>query len=322
MKKYLYFFIGCLISISVSAKKVKFAVNMSNETVNTTGVHIYGDFQGAAGFLFDWDPGATVMTQETSDTNVYSVVVDIPAFRVYEYRFLNGDQSYEVEFVPEESRVNGAFDDNRWLYIDSTADDTTFLGVFPFSGNGPAGLSLVVFKVNMLNETVSPDGVHFGGNFQGWNPARAAMISFNDTIYRYQAWIPNGTYQYKFVNGNTSAEYEYVAGACAVSGNRQVVVSGDIALDAVNFGSCLVGISEPSAMEQVTMFPNPASDEVNIQFTGNHQHQVDVFDFAGRICRSEVCSAAHMKLENFEPGIYTLRVSSLDGNQNIRLVIQ
>ncbi|MBK8686725.1 MAG: hypothetical protein IPN26_18020 [Bacteroidetes bacterium] len=47
------------------------------------------------------------------------MVVDLPAFAKYEYKFLNGDQGYEVEVVPEESRANYNLSDNRWIYVDS-----------------------------------------------------------------------------------------------------------------------------------------------------------------------------------------------------------
>lgn len=308
----------------IYAKKVKFAVDMSNELVNTTGIHVYGDFQAAAGFAFDWDPGSTLMTQEAGDTNVYSVVVDIPAFAVYQYRFINGDQSYEIEFVPEESRVNGAFNDNRWIYVDSTADDTTFIGILPYSANAPDGLVLVVFKVNMIQQTVGPQGVHVAGTFQGWDPAKSTMVSFNDTVYRYQAYIPVGTYQYKFVNGNTSAGYEYVAGPCAVGGNREVVVTGDIALEPVNFSSCLVDIAENLLASNIRIFPNPSISHAEIEFNDNCTfHHIMIADLAGREVRSYISMTGKSRIDNLDAGVYHISVRNSENRQaNLRLVVQ
>ena len=119
-----------IFAMNVSAKKVKFAVDMTGQIINTTGIHISGDFQTIAGFPGgDWASNTTPLTQEGT-TDIYSIVVDIPAFAKYEYKFLNGDQFYEAEFVPVESRVGYNFDDNRWIYVDSLADDTSFVGQY------------------------------------------------------------------------------------------------------------------------------------------------------------------------------------------------
>src|SRR4051812_22600711 len=126
MKNFLPFILSLFILTSVSAKKVKFAVDLRDTVANITGVHIMGDFQVAAGYSSDLCPNCTPLTQETGDTNIYSIVVDIPAFAKYEYVFLNGDQGYDAEFVPDDSRVGYNFDSNRWIYVDSLADDTTF----------------------------------------------------------------------------------------------------------------------------------------------------------------------------------------------------
>jgi alpha-amylase len=110
MKKYMLFAVIFMISTAVSAKKVRFAVDMTGQTVSTTGVHVAGDFQEEAGFSGgDWQPNTTTMINEPG-LEIYSVVVDIPAFTKYEYKFLNGDQWYDVEFVPVESRVGYNFE--------------------------------------------------------------------------------------------------------------------------------------------------------------------------------------------------------------------
>ncbi|MFM9005799.1 MAG: hypothetical protein ACKOSR_09905, partial [Flavobacteriales bacterium] len=42
----------------------------------------------------------------------------------------------------------------------------------------------VTFKVNMVNETVSPNGVHLAGSIQGWNPSTTEMSDLDgDGIY-------------------------------------------------------------------------------------------------------------------------------------------
>src|SRR5687768_5761872 len=106
MKKIIQFSLLFLFAANfVFAKKVKFSVDMDTITVNATGMHVMGDFQAVAGYPGgDWLPNTTPLTQEATST-IYSVIVDIPAFVKYEYKFVNGDQSYEAEFVPVPSRV-------------------------------------------------------------------------------------------------------------------------------------------------------------------------------------------------------------------------
>ncbi len=135
----------------VFAKRVKFAVDMTGQTISPNGVHVSGDFQTEAGFPTDWDSKSTVLTKETG-TDIYSVEVNIPAFRKYEYKYVNGDQFYEVEFVPEKSRVGYDFNDNRWIYIDSVRSDLTLMPVLLFGGNAPAGKRMVKFVVDMQNQ--------------------------------------------------------------------------------------------------------------------------------------------------------------------------
>src|SRR3989344_125947 len=136
MKKIILVSVAILLASNITfAKKIKFSVDMTGIAISPFGMHISGDFQTLAGFSGgDWMSNNTPLTQEISDTNIYSIVVDIPAFAKYEYKFVNGDQFYEAEFVPEESRVGYNFNDSRWIYLDSLADDTTFVGAILFGG--------------------------------------------------------------------------------------------------------------------------------------------------------------------------------------------
>jgi len=327
MKKYFILASAVLLCQAVSAKKIKLSVDMTNETVNTTGIHVYGDFQEAAGFQFNWDPGSTAMLPEAWDTNVFSVIIDVPAFKIYEYRFINGDQSYEVEFVPEESRVNGAFDDNRWMYVDSTGDDTTFIGVIPYSTNAPIGLHLVVFRVNMLMETVSNDSVHVAGTWQNWDASKCMMVNFGDSVYkyhRYQAYLVPGTYQFKYANGKTTADFEYVSGVCAVNSEREVLVTGDMLLDPYNFGSCLVSVSENEFASGIRIYPNPSAGNSQIEFNDfGMEHNVQVSDFSGRLVKEYYSTGNSLKLENLEQGIYTVFIRNNSAQEAaLKLVIQ
>jgi hypothetical protein len=331
MKKYFILTIILAITISANAKKVKFAVNMNIaytlQPLHASGVHITGDFQTAAGYT-DWDPAATLLTQE-ADTDVYSIVVDIPAFRKYEYVFINGDGFYGVENPPLDSRVYGNFITNRWFYLDSLANDTTFVGVIPFSENAPVGLNLVRFKVNMQYQTIGTDSVHIAGNFQGWNPAGTGMTRMSDTtqVYECIAYLPSGNYEFKFVNGKSASGYEVVPGACASNGNRYVNVSGDISLDTVLFSACVNGIGENEFAKNIRVYPNPVNTFSVIEFNDNSSsHAIIVSDLAGRMVRrydDVQNNFLRIEKEMLSEGIYFVTIRNKEDLQaTVKLVFE
>lgn len=87
----------------------------------------------------------------------------------------------------------------------------------------------ITFRVNMSNETVSPQGVHIAGSFQNpaWQPANGAMTNAGMGIWTYTASIPqNTTIEYKFINGNAWGNNEILTAPCGTSpdGNRTLDV--------------------------------------------------------------------------------------------------
>jgi hypothetical protein len=336
MKKYLVIAVAVLASTVAFAKKVKFATDMTGIPVNAAGMHITGDFQDEAGYAGgDWQPNTTQLFQEASDTNIYSVVVDIPAFRAYEFKFVNGEFSYEVEFVPIESRVLFNFGDNRWLYVDSLVNDTTFAGAIRFSQNAPAGKNLLRFYVDLQNEpSVALTGVHVEGGFQNWMPGQTRMYSFDGHTYEYIAYIDSVTVavqdEFLYVNGNTGAEIETVPSACATVNNyRSVYVVNDTMLATVCFSACVdcqsVGVSEYSFIGEARISPNPANEYAMIEFNDkNAVHDVYVYDVTGAIVRRyESHNSSYLRVEKNElaNGIYFLGIYSRKGTHTTQKLI-
>ncbi len=304
------------VSMFATAKKVKFAVDLTGFEVSPNGVHVTGDFQTVAGFPGgDWTPNTTKLIQEGS-TSIYSRVVDVPAFQKYEYRFVNGDQFYESEFVPVESRVGYDFNDNRWIYVDSIANDTTYVGAIVFGGNAPAGKYLVRFLVNMqLSPSIPPSGVHVAGSFQAWNPATIRLYSFGEGVYEIIQYLPAGTYQYKFYNGNTPASTEIVPQACAISNNRQIIVSEDIILGTVCFSRCAdcsaLGIPDRPTELNILISPNPASDYLDVSLPASGVFTIAIYDFTGKemVRKTELTNPSNrIDLSNYKSGMYFMIV--------------
>lgn len=321
MRKYIVLSLALLLATSVFAKKVKFAVDMTGIAINATGMHITGDFQAAAGFTGgDWQSNTTSLYQESVDTNIYSIVVDIPAFAKYEYKFLNGDQFYDVEFVPEPSRVGYNFNDNRWLYVDSLTDDTTFVGAIQFSGNAPAGLKLIRFKVDMENATpISAVWPHVAGTHQGWDPKSTILYSFGDSVYEIINYVDsNTTYQYKYYNGNTASDAETVPAGCATNGNRAILVNSDTVLNVVCFSACdtcskVSGIHSTVLQNGMQVYPNPAGSSATLQLTGIGNYEVSLTDYTGQLVRyyADLHNATlQINRESLSSGVYLLRVTN------------
>lgn len=253
MKRLLLITAALGIFSGVYAKKVKFQVDMTGKTVSPNGVHIAGSFQKAAGAPDDWQPGATALSNGGSG-DIYSVVVDIPAKKVYEFKFINGNSwnSPEPEDVPAINQVgspaNAGTNGNRWLYVDSLADDTTVLPAILFGGEAPANQFAVRFAVDMQKEaSVSTDGIHIAGSVQGWDPATTTMSNLfnNNKVYEWIGYLAAGSYEYKFVNGNAWGSDESIPSSCAVNNNRGLSVSASEALAKVCFGSCVACPTAP-----------------------------------------------------------------------------
>jgi hypothetical protein len=323
MNKYLLIVILLMTFTEVNAKKVKFAVDMTGQPVNITGVHVSGDFQEEAGYEGgDWQSNTTVMTQE-GGTAIYSVIVDIPAFAKYEYKFINGDQWYEVEFVPQESRVGYDYDDNRWVYIDSLYNDTTNIPAVMFSGNAPVGFYLLRLKVDMGQQgMIDPAGVHVAGDFQDWDPASAILYSFGNDVFEQilyiEIWTGDTECEYRFVNGNTEAGYETVPVDCSVNGNRYMVLPKDTVVETVCFSECTYcqyeGADEsPSALEP-RLYPNPCKENAILEFNDDEiSHNVIVTDLLGNQVKyfpDNTMKSLVIARDKLPSGIYFVKISS------------
>jgi len=339
MRKFLLINLLLLISTGLFAKKVKFSVDLDTVTPNINGVHITGDFQDEAGFPADWDPATTQMFQEPTDTSIYSIVLDLPAFRKYEFKFVNGIFGYEVEFVPVESRVGYLFNDNRWIYIDSLSNDTQVVARVFFAGNAPAGKHLLRFKVDMRNEaSISPNGVHVAGNFQGWDTAATYLYSFDGDIFEYITYVDSGMpsfeHEFKYFNGNSSGTQENVPTACSnANTNRGVYVSKDTVLIAVCFSQCSPcagnGISEGDIASSINIFPNPSNGQFVIASEtppagrAGKQSLIQVYNTVGEKVFSKLITSESETINlNETSGIYFLRIESNGHTSFSKLVIE
>jgi hypothetical protein len=224
---------------------ITFQVNMSQEFVGGA-VNIAGSFNG-------FNP--TAMTN--AGGGIYTYTTSIAQNTSVSYKFLNG-------FTYENNIGSPCGDGTNRTYAVGTADAT--IGVVCWNSCSACPPSHdVTFQVNMNAATVSPNGVHLAGPFQGWNPGSTAMTDpDSDGIYSVTLQLAEGiTYPYKFINGNGWGSDESVPGACNSSGNRTVTVgTGDMTIAPVCFGLCTncpsqnYNVTFAVNMNQQTVSPN------------------------------------------------------------------
>lgn len=212
---------------------VTFRVDMSNESVSVNGVHIAGAFNG-------WSTTATPLVAGAS--NIYSTTLMLTPGSLQQYKFINGNNTSGYEIVPAECgspSASGGFD----RYLNVPESDTTLAAVC-FSSCVECGSTAeyvnITFQVDMQETTPSANGVHIAGSFQGWQQGATVMSTTGDSIYSYtQSFLVGSEIQYRFLNGNTSNDYEVVPAACAVNGNRSLTIPAvDTVLSLVCFSSC------------------------------------------------------------------------------------
>ncbi len=329
MKKIIFIALALLAIQNAFAKKVKFTVNMTGQANSALGIHVMGDFQAVAGYGPDWTPNSCLMVVDPSDTDIFHFVVDIPAFTKYEYKYVNGDQSYEVEVIPLESQVGYNFDDNRWIYIDSLDADTTELAPFVFGANAPTGLNMIRFLVDMTTTSTSSNGVHVAGNFQSNNPATDRLYSFQNNVYEIISYMTLGNYTYKYYNGNVIANAETVPGACATAGDRTINLTKDTVLGNLCFSSCSTCyptfVTNAVYQSSIKMYPNPMHDYASIQFNDASQfHNIIITDLAGRLVKKQLNIQERIfKIEhsNFCKGVYTVCIENESGVRTTQKLI-
>jgi hypothetical protein len=242
---------------------VRFRVDMSNETVSPFGVHVAGTFQG-------WDPGATELTDPDGDM-VYETIqaVDVDSTGQIVFKFINGNSWSDMNELIDPAC--GDSTGNRVLELDSLAVNNILLSAdeigSPYCFNSCSSCVLplsVTFTVDMsVVASVSENGVHLAGSFQGWNPGGTPMTDNGDGTWSVTAEMAPGTYEFKFINSNAwdGNEENMEGSGCNNGSNRLATFDADNNTYNACFNTC------PG--ESCTPDPDPA----NITFRVNMSEQ-------------------------------------------------
>lgn len=298
---------------------VKFSVDMKGFTVNTTGVHVSGDFQEAAGLEGgNWQSNTAPLKREGTST-VYSGVFHIPTNAVYQYKFLNGDQFYDSEIVPEASQVGFEFNDNRWFIADSTIGDTIYIGPLQYSGNAKSSELMTRFKVNMSK--YNPDAAtrvkFLLFENQQMEGKAIPMHSFDGKIFEALHYAPaTTTYAYVFYSQIPFGITEVIGDDCGKEGKRNHIVSNDAILPVVCFNECIdclaTGVSETNKNAMTHFYPNPAMNIITIE-TPLAEWSVDIKDILGQSLihvGTNYTYQQHIDVSHLASGMYIIEIKN------------
>ena len=218
---------------------VRLRVDMSVESaVSPNGVHVAGNFQG-------WDPAGTPMTDANGDgvwETWASFYPDSLEDGTLVFKYINGNSwSNPNEALAGEDCADDF--GNRVLEVTSEnmvlVGDSSTLAAPCFNACGTCvSPTQVTFRVDMTTqETVSVNGVHIAGSFQGWSPSANPLSDDDgDGIWEATIGIAPGDIQFKFVNGNDwsgngdgNVDNELIVGDCAAEGsdNRALTVGSE-----------------------------------------------------------------------------------------------
>ncbi len=197
----------------ISKVATTFRVNMAGLTISGNGVHIAGDFGSN---YPQWDPSALALTNQGG--GIYARTFLLDPGQVVPFKFINGNAWGSDEGVPGACNSGG----NRSYTVPVSASTT------PLVCFGTCGTCITVtFQVDMTGETVSGNGVHVAGAFQGWNPGSTQLANIGGNIYARTVLVdPNYSSDYKFINGNSWGNDEGVANVCSpnTNGNRNFTI--------------------------------------------------------------------------------------------------
>ncbi len=255
-------FSKCTACSNPTPVKIKFRLNMVNQTVSPNGVHIAASFN-------NFDPTIDSLTHVGN--GIYETFIFLDSTSTVTYKFINGNSFTDQELVPQTcGQPDGFSGYNRVLQVPEANADLPIVCFSQCSNCNPIGFTKVKFIVNMAQQTVSPNGVHIAGSFNNFNTSSDTLVNIGNNVYEITLNLDSTQRVfYKFINGNSFNEEEIIPSTCGISNgfggyNRYLDVPEQLlVLDTVCFASCapcantyLVNVHFRVNMSNETLSPN------------------------------------------------------------------
>lgn len=305
----------------VQPSNITFNVDMNNSCADVSaGVNLMGT-------ATNWNTGEP-MSDDDGD-GIYTLTLPLQPGN-YAYKFRIGSNGWE------------GFPGDRTLVVEATTDQT--LPNVCFGSADPCGAFYapadVTFRLNVGSQVV-PSGqvVWVMGDFTGWQGGAIPMTDADvDGIWEHTIvdFCPQSGF-YKFViganNQNTSVDWlEETAdfsdiGGCGVnngtfSDNRNFTRTSDEDIElCFTFDSCapcIVSVEENNAIADLSIYPVPATDIMNISFNNTiaERVEINVVNTVGQVVRTldlGVVSGqrlVQLNVNDLAKGIYAIQITN------------
>jgi hypothetical protein len=111
----------------------------------------------------------------------------------------------------------------------------------------------------------------------------------------------------------------------SINGNYAVEITDNLCADT---SECItinsVGITENSILENVIIHPNPSSGSITVEFESIQEVDITMYNLSGQVVYSQenINAISHQFEVNEPSGIYILEISSAEGKQYYKVVLE
>ncbi len=317
------------------APKISFELDMRGQEVSG-GIYIAGDFYGE---------GPMILPMADKGGGIYSFYTYLATGDTLQYYFLNDSSLSALEAVPPECHAG---EEGLREVIGTQANQEVSYKWGTCEPAGPPPEVDVKFMVSMKGSGMDlSNGVYIVGEITNWEFIH--MPALGDSLYSYtfRDVFPGTTTAYYFIANNSWNNYdayrETVPEECAYSdevtgdttwtNDRGLIVPESDTMVGYVFGTCTVldpstGVDQLSskAEVQVSIYPNPAARELNIDIGGIHGiRSLVVHDLAGRTVLQKQYPGEpawiRLDLSAITEGVYVMQIRTASGTLARRLLI-
>jgi hypothetical protein len=255
----------------------------------------------------------------------------------YEYKFAYDNWTGQEELAPGSSctLTTGQFT-NRLINVSSDMVLDVVCWESCSSCDNPQGPFNVTFQVDMSQVTATYTTPEVNGTFNNWCGGCAPMTDANgDDIWELTISLPADTFEYKFAYDSWAGQESLTPGSVCTQTtgnftNRKIIVTGAETLPVVCWESCeacIIGINEVAAAQAFVLFPNPATDNVQLSFGNNIKGSamLRVMDARGAVVYTAQVSGTNrttINTQSFGDGLYFVQVIGEGLNATESFIVQ
>ncbi len=307
---------------------VTFKVDMNNVSEPFTQPQLSGTFN-------NWCNGCQPMTDIDQD-GIWETTRAIQS-GVHRYKYTYDSWAGEENLEAGSScTVTNIGETTRYIYVNGeTILQPVCWGECTACGDLPIPHA-VTFSLNMNGVTHPFTTPEVNGTFNNWCGGCNPMLDPDgDNVWEVTISIPEGAQLYRFATDNFGWQENFPQGSsCTVtnenSTNRVLNVTNDMALPVACWSSCElceVGVNEVTKDLTMSVYPNPASDQLTIEFNQllPNGTTLSIIDLSGKVILNRLISNAPRSVidtSELSDGLYFVQVISNKKSSTQRFVVR